>query len=201
MQNNIATFRDHVIEKANDPSFIHHQWFVKWHLEIVNKVARDLLAHHPEADADLVELMVWLHDYAKILNFDDEYGQAQYATARQKLKEIGFDPAFADKAVDYIETLDKKLEIDLHEAPIEIQIVSSADGCSHMVGPFMVVFWHEATDKTFAGKTYEELMDLNRKKLNKDWDHKIVLPEAREAFLAHHNVMLQMTGELPAKFL
>jgi hypothetical protein len=142
--------------------------------------------------------MVWLHDYGKILDFEHEYSMSE--ASRQKLTEIGFPPEVVEQAVTYIETLDKKLEIDLHEAPIEVQIVSSADGCSHMTGPFMFVFWNEATDATFAGKTFEQLMELNLKKAEKDWNYKIVLPEARAAFKDRYLFLRQQSGDLPEKF-
>jgi hypothetical protein len=200
MQDKIAVFRQHVIEASSDPNFLHHKWFVKWHLEIVQSIATELCEYHPDADKDLVDLMVWLHDYGKILDFDNEYTKTLTA-GRQKLSELDFPANIIDQAINYIETLDKKLEIDLHQAPIEIQIVSSADGCSHMVGPFMEVFWNEATDKTFAGKEFVELMALNRKKLEKDWQYKIVLPEARKAFQERHKFHLEQAGQLPAKFI
>ena len=159
-----------------------------------------MLEFYPQADHDLVKVMVWLHDYGKIVDFDNEYTTTLTA-GRQILQELGFEPAFIKRAVDNIETLDKKLEIDLRQAPIEVQIVSSADGCSHMVGPFLEIFWHEATDKTFTNKTYEEPMTLGRQKIDKDWQYKIVLPEARKAFEARYQFHCEQSGELPTTFL
>jgi hypothetical protein len=123
------------------------------------------------------------------------------AYRRGELTEIGFTPEMTDKAIRYIEILDNKLVVDLRHASIEVQIVSSADGCSHLVGPFLEIFWHEATDKTFTGKTYEELMALGRKKIEKDWNYKIVLPEARNAFKARYAFHREQSGELPDQFL
>lgn len=195
----VATFRQHVTEAAANPAFLHHKWFVEWHLEIVQKIADELCEQYPDTDKDFVELLVWLHDYGKILDFEHEYSMSD--ASRQKLTEIGFTPDVVERAVSYIEILDKKLEIDLRTAPIEVQIVSSADGCAHMTGPFMYVFWHEATDKTFPHKTLDELMALNLKKLHKDWNHKIVLPEARNAFKDRYTYLCQQAGELPVRFL
>jgi len=200
MQEKIALFEQHVREASASPSFVHHKWFAQWHLEIVERIANELLEHYPEADEDLVKVMVWLHDYGKILNFDDQYAETLTA-GRQKLTELGFPADFIDRAIGNIETLDKKLEVDIRESPIEVQIVSSADGCAHMVGPFMHVFWHEATDQTFTGKTYNELMELNLQKAHKDWNYKIVLPEARQAFENHYKVLCEQSGEIPEKFL
>lgn len=200
MREKINVFKAHVREASANPEFLHHKWFVKWHLEIVERIAFELLEKYPQADRDLVEVMVWLHDYGKILDFANEY-EATQTEGPKVFAELGFPEDFAKKAVEYIGILDKKLERDLHEAPIEVQIVSSADGCSHMVGPFMFVFWNERTDQTFAGKEYEELMRLNLAKANKDWSRKIVLPEARAAFETRYKLICEQAGQLPDKFL
>jgi hypothetical protein len=200
MQDKIEALKTHVREKSANPDFVHHKWFVKWYLEIVERLTLELADKYAAADRDLVTVMAWMHDYGKILDFDHEY-EATLSAGPRALTDLGFEPAFANKVIDYIGIMDKKLEIDLREAPLEVQIVASADGCSHLVGPFMHVFWHEATDPTFANKTYEELMQENLKKARKDWQHKIVLPEARQAFEARHRFLCEQSGELPDKFL
>jgi hypothetical protein len=144
--------------------------------------------------------MVWLHDYGKILDFDNEYSKTLSA-GREKLSELGFPPEVIEKAITYVDTMDKKLEIDLYQAPLEVQIISSADGCSHLAGPFLKIFWHEATDKTFTDKTLEELMAENLRKANVDWQYKIVLPEARKAFEQRYKFICEQSGELPERFL
>lgn len=195
MQQHIADFKKHVTEIAQNPDFIHHQWFVTWHLEVVEKIAFELLQYYPEADRDLVEVMVWLHDYGKILDFDNEAATTLQA-GPQKLREIGFDQAFADTAIKYIELLDKKMEIDIRQTPIEVQIVSSADGCSHLTGPFMQLYWYENPQKP-----YQQLMTGNRNKTTTDWQRKIVLPEAQAAFEQRFQLVLEQNGELPERFI
>lgn len=161
----------------------------------------ELCNHHPEADRDLVQVLAWLHDYSKIIDFDREHDPDMLVMGRDALLACGFDQAFADKAAHYIHLHDSYKEMDMRTAPIEVQISSSADGCSHLVGPFLPIFWHESTDKTFTNKTLDELMELNRKKIDKDWNLKIVLPEARAAFGSRYKFHREQAGELPAKFL
>lgn len=195
MKSLISQFKSHVTIACDNPNFVHREWFAQFHLEIVEKLALELCDLYPAANRDLVLVMVWLHDYGKILDFVNQYSVTLTA-GRAKLLEIGFAPEFVDQAIKYIEILDKKLEVDLHEAPLEVQIVSSADGCSHMVGPFYDMWWYEN-----ANKPWRELMADNTKKALKDWNRKIVLPEARAAFEAHHQFILERSGEIPLKFL
>lgn len=191
----IESFRQSVIEASNDPSFVHHPWFVKYHLEIVDRIANELLDFYPEANRELVKVLVWIHDYGKAIDFDNQF-ELTLTKGRAKLEELGFAAEFTDKVIEYMSILERKLELDLYQAPIEVQIVSSADGCSHFVGPFMSLWWWEHPDKSV-----EELLSDNHKKIDKDWNRKIVLPEARKAFENHHTDLLQRSGDLPDKFL
>jgi hypothetical protein len=195
MEAKIEHFKQSVIESAANPEFIHHQWFVKYHLDIVEQIAFDLLEHYTQADKNIVKVMVWMHDYGKTIDLDAQYEQT-LAAGENKLKELDFDAGFIKRVVEYCEILDKKLELDLRGAPIEVQIVSSADGCSHLVGPFMYLWWLENSNKN-----YEDLMADNRRKLGKDWSHKIVLPEAKEAFRGRYEVTLEQTGQLPNSYI
>ena len=195
MQEKIEALKNHVRETAANLNFIHHFWFVEWHLEIVERIALELLEHYQQADKDLVMVMVWMHDYGKPINFKDQYRTTQVA-GREKLRELGFQPEFIEKALNYVELIDKKMEIDMYEAPLEVQLVSSADGCSHLVGPFMYFWWRENPQKH-----YEQLMGDTMAKAEKDWTKKITLPEARKAFEARYRFTMEQGGQLPDKFL
>jgi hypothetical protein len=196
MNNLVQKFKEHVIEASNgNADFIHRDWFVQYHLEIVEKIALELCEKYPAADKEFVRLMVWLHDYGKIFDFPNQYAVTLTA-GKAKLLELGFSEEIAQRAVDYIEVLDKKEGLASEATPLEIKIVSSADGCSHLVGPFFYLWWYEN-----ANKPYPELMEDNIRKLAKDWDKKIVLPEAIEAFKNRHDLLLEQTGKIPERLL
>ncbi len=179
-------FKKHVISKAKKPSFIHHRWFVSYHLEIVEKLSLELCLRHKEADKDLVLLLVWLHDYGKMIDFENQHKKT-LTEGRKTLSRIGFPKRTIDKAIDFAGLIDKKETLE--KAPIEVKIVSSADAAAHLVGPFFYLWWHEN-----PGKPFEELMKDNIRKALKDWNKKAVLPEIRAAFQQRYDFLMEQAG-------
>ena len=191
----VTTFKTHVINKAQNESFIHHKWFVKYHLEIAEQVALELLEFYPQADRTIVRVLIWLHDYGKIIDRSREH-ELTAPEGKRILTEIGFAPDFIDRVIDYAITLDSHSKMDLTTAPIEVQIVSSADGCSHFIGPFYALWFWENPDRPF-----EELMEDKQRKIATDWTRKIVLPEAKAAFAGRYQHDLGQAGVFPERFI
>jgi hypothetical protein len=52
-----------------------------------------------------------------------------------------------------------------------------------------------------AGRPFDELMADNRRKLAKDWNRRIVLPEAAAAFESRYRFLLEQTGTIPKRFI
>jgi len=179
----IKQFKKHVISKARSKTFIHHSWFVQYHLEIVEKLSIELCQRHKEADKNLVLLLVWLHDYGKMIDFKDQHKKT-LTEGRKTLSRLGFPKGTIDKAIGFAALIDKKE--NLEKAPIEVKIISSADAAAHLVGPFFYLWWHENPSKPF-----EALMKDNVRKAMKDWNRKVVLPEVHAAFQARHDLLLE----------
>ena len=104
------------------------------HLKIVERLAVELLQGRPAADPDLVSVLVWLHDYGKTIDPARQY-ELTLSEGRALLDEYGCPAEVTERVVAYLEMIDRSAELDLTTAPIEVQIVSSADGCAHFVGP------------------------------------------------------------------
>jgi hypothetical protein len=177
------------------PGFIHNAWYVEHHLLIVEKIALELLSRYPEADRDLVMVLVWIHDYGKALGSSSP-SEATVTEGERSLNQHNFSSGFTKTILHYVSLLDAHRRLDLSSAPTEVRIVSSADACSHLVGPFFSIYWWEN-----PGKSISEIMEENRSKLRRDWERKIVLPEARSAFHSRYLFLLEQAEGHPSKFL
>lgn len=189
----IRVFKKEVIISITNQKFIHHGWFLKYHLIIVEKIALELCMFYPQADKNIVLLLVWLHDYGKIIDIHNQY-KATLLFGKKKLLMLGFPKEIVEKAVMYMTIFDRKS--DITKAPIEVQVVSSADGAAHLVGPFYAIYWKE-----HHNYVVEELMKENKRKALIDWNKKIVLPEVRKSFFLRHNQLLERCGKFPKKYL
>jgi putative nucleotidyltransferase with HDIG domain len=194
MQNEIKKFRDIVIQNFSQPDFKYHEWMVEYHLKIVERIALELCDLYPTADRDVVQVLVWFHDFGK--PFDEENERKITLEEGSKvLAECGFDQDFIQQVVECWQLMEKKNEIDIRTTPIETQIVSSSDGASHFTGVFYPSYFNEdGDDFTTTQKHLKE-------KIEKDWNRKIVLPEVREAFKDRYEKAKEMLGDFPEKFL
>jgi hypothetical protein len=190
MEDLLDKLRTFISEKATNPNFVHHKWFVKWHLEIVETLSKDLAKYYPDADLDTLIALSWMHDYGKIIDYDTQYDHAHIEAGRQEMIHLGFDEAFATKIADYIKIYDKKDHLE--NECVEIRIVSSADACSHLVGPFVSIYWYENPDTPF-----EDLMKENIRKFGDEWETKVTIPEAIQAYQQlHDDVMFRAEGSI-----
>lgn len=185
--NNLRAF---ITEKAANPEFVHHKWFVKWHLEIVEQLSMDMLKYYPEADKTTLIVLGWMHDYGKIVDFPNQYDLKYADEGKQVLVDLGFDEQFAEIIGESVKLFDKKDHLETES--IEIRIVSSADACSHLVGPWVSLYWYENPDKDF-----EDIMKENVRKMGGEWELKVTIPEAIAAYQElHDDVMFHAEGTI-----
>ena len=186
----LDNLRAFITEKASNPEFVHHKWFIKWHLELVETLSKDMMKYYPEADETTLIVLSWMHDYGKIIDFANQYDVTYADKGKQVLKNLGFDEIFAEMIGESVKRFDKKEHLE-NEA-IEIRIVSSADACSHLVGPWVSLYWYENPDKPF-----EAIMKENVRKMGGEWKLKVTIPEAIKAYQQlHDDVMFHAEGTL-----
>src|SRR3990167_1037884 len=125
MEELLNSLKIFITEKSANPNFVHHKWFVKWHLEIVETLSRDMMKYYPEADEHTLITLSWMHDYGKIIDYDTQYEHSHIEAGRQEMIRLGFDESFATKIAESVKIFDKKDHLE--NESIEIRIVSSAD--------------------------------------------------------------------------
>lgn len=174
MNEKIEKFKQIVIQNFSREDFEWHEWMVDYHLKIVERIALELCDAYPKANRDLVKVLVWFHDFGKPLDEKRE-SEMTLSEGKKALLTCGFNDDFITEVIENWKLMERKNEIDLRTAPIEAQIISSADGCSHFVGIFYATYFGDGDD-------FETTKAELKKKIEKDWSRKIVLPEAIEAF-------------------
>ena len=194
MENLLNKLRQTITDLTSNPEFIHHQWFIDWHLKIAEKISLELLEIYHQADKDLIMGMVWMHDYPKIIDFEDQYNpQILLNQGQNLLIELGFPNQYIKKLIKYIRIIDSNLTVDLSNSPIEVRLVSTADGVSHLFGLFYLINWYENPQKKIT-----ELIESNINKLNKDWNRKIVLPGIKALLQPRYDFLVyrQISGAI-----
>lgn len=88
----------------NFASFIHHEWFVEHHLQIVESLANELCDLYPNADRHIVFAMVWLHDFCKILTRKtlprEAEDQLTFLESQILMQDLGFPVEFSSTVVE-----------------------------------------------------------------------------------------------------
>ena len=166
IQEKLDSFKKIVIENCENDGFEYREWFVKDHLAVVERIAMELCELHPEADRDLVFTLVWLHDFGKPLDIRDEYETTKTKGA-EALRSVGLEEEFIEKVMEAWMTMEKKVEKDMAKEPIEVRIISSADGASHFVGKFYATYFSDSADEAFT-ITEKRIRGKNNQGLGKE---------------------------------
>lgn len=93
------------------------------------------MKYYPEADETTLIVLSLMHDYGKMIDFANQYDPKYADEGKQVLKNLSFDNNFAEMVGESVKLSDKKNHLEIES--IEIRIVSSADTCSHLIGPWI----------------------------------------------------------------
>lgn len=164
--------------------FIHNEWYEKYHINVVLKIAIEITEEEGFVFNDDMRTIVWMHDYGKIFLCDKEY-EKYY----KFLYSISLSKKWSRKIVSSIKEIDQKNR--LNESDIVVKIISTADGISHIITPFYMFFWREnSTEKI------DYILKENRRKLDIDWNKKIVMEKYKKRYLHHYLSLKQQFSEI-----
>lgn len=115
------------MQSAQDSS---HDWL---HIQRVRQIAKSILRHHPESDAELVDLAALCHD----LGDHKLTSMMEHVSARQALLQCGYSDLVAESVQGIVDNVSFSKELKriekvgweqvLQECSIELAIVQDAD--------------------------------------------------------------------------
>jgi putative nucleotidyltransferase with HDIG domain len=161
MLNKIKTL---IKEECSNPNFKHHKWFWDYHIIPMKDIALEL-AEKLQVDKELVELIAYLHDIAKIRGLDN-HAETGAEIALEILKDHPKKGLIA-------ECIRKHNKPSLEDR-IEVKLIASADAVSHFLTPFFEIYFWENPDKDV-----KDIISGNLRKMEKDWN-RIFLEEAKD---------------------
>jgi len=152
----------------------------KYHISAVVKNAM-LLAGRLKADKEVVEMAAYLHDIARSLNREDvkEFVKENIhhiegaEQSKEFLKELGYDNEFIEKVAHCV--LAHRGRAEPNPETLEAKIVACADAMAHF-DTFLDLF--NVFLKT--ADSFEDAVIRIEKKMQRDWEIKLTLPEAKE---------------------
>jgi hypothetical protein len=177
--------RGEVSRRASTPEFVHADWFVTYHLQIVERLAQRFTSGREGTDATLVDALVWLHDFGKISSLN-ELDRENLDEVESVLRQSGFPSAFSNTVMGCLTEVNSPRRLD-KRARIESRIVSSADACSHLIGPFFMIYWRENQEAAIERNLVE-----NERKLVHDWSVRVSLPEAADWFATQRQAVMHL---------
>ena len=152
----------------------------KCHISAVVKNAM-LLVDKLRADKDVVEMAAYLHDMARSLNREDVKEFVKENThhidgaeqSKKFLKELDYDNEFIEKVAHCV--LAHRGRAGPDPETLEAEIVACADAMAHF-DTFLDLFnvFLKTTD------SFEDAVIRIEKKMQRNWDIKLTLPEAKE---------------------
>lgn len=142
----------------------------KYHILPVVKYAKKL-AEIYKADKEVVELAALLHDIGRI-KFGDENHHISGAVESEKiLKKHGYPMKIIKEVKHCIES--HRGSQDIKPETISAKIIANADAMAHFDALPIFFYWRKWM------KTFEEVIKFVDEKIERDWNKKINLPEAR----------------------
>lgn len=163
--------RESVIAEAKESEHI-GSWFLSQHLMEVERYANLFCDRFSEADRDVVGLGVWFHDIGRLRGKNEGHDVYGAEEARKVLEKEGYP----------LEKIERVYEVcrshgcrDVQPESLEAKILATADAMSHFTHSFYFRLFQFYKDE----KSFEEIREIIRKKLDRDFNDKIAFDEGR----------------------
>jgi putative nucleotidyltransferase with HDIG domain len=177
----VARIREAVVAEAKETEHI-DDWFLPQHLVEVERYANLLCDKFPEADRDVVGLGVWFHDIGRLRGHDEGHDVYGAEEAKKVLKNEGYP---SDKIDGVYEVCRAHRCKDVKPESLEAKILATADAMSHFTHSFYFRLFQFYKDE----KSFEEIREIVRKKLERDFNDKIAFDEGRDEVRDRYEAM------------
>lgn len=136
------------------------------HVPIVEKWAKRLLLHYPQADNTVLLVSVWLHDIGQAFGTKDEdHAVKSERVAMSYLPSIGAPETFTQAVAHCVRAHRCK---DVQPATIEAKLLAAADSASHF------------TDVVYIDMLNKMAKSEVQAKLERDWRDVGIFPELKD---------------------
>jgi uncharacterized protein len=180
-----------LVKSANDsPRNKYGSTVWKYHLELVAKYGK-ALAKKLSADAEVVELSAYLHDYASLLDKKNapQHHLVGARLAGEILTKLGLPQEKIAAVKDCI--ISHRGSVKMKKKTIEAKILASADAMSHFY--YIPDMFYLAYGVHRLGS--DQGADWLKAKLQRSWE-KILLPEARAMIAADRRLFIQVLDQV-----
>ena len=146
------------ITSATAPTFKHHKWYLRYHLDVVMDITNELMSPNvTDEEKRIMHDMVWMHDYPKMKGDPDNFEIVRELVTKHR------GATYADELVGYLEEVEALKSPDFSKAHLYSYTISTADALSHYTGPFFQYYIDENPDMSM-----DEIKASNLAKLEKD---------------------------------
>ena len=177
----VNELRQKVTKEAKKSKYI-GSWFLPHHLLEVERFANLLCDKHPEADRDIVGLGVWFHDIGRLRGHDDGHDIYGAEEAQKALSQEGFPAGKIKKVYEVCRSHRCK---DVQPDSLEARILATADAMSHFTHSFYFRLFQFYKNE----KSFDEIREIVRKKLERDFNDKIAFDEGRDEVREKYEAM------------
>lgn len=142
----------------------------KYHILPVVKYAKKLAKIY-KADEEIIELAALLHDIGRIKFHDEDHHISGAAETEKILKEYDYSIEVIKEVKHCVES--HRGSQDIKQKTISAKIIANADAMAHFDTLPIFFYWRKWM------KSFEEVVKFVDEKIERDWNKKITLPEAK----------------------